>query len=227
MNYTLIVVVLLIIIVVYFLVSYLTDTSVKIASSQNANQVKDGEHSAIRKDTFTYSVWFNVTSWDTNNDKNIYSIHSQSSTDTSSTNNFLELTLKQFTNVLDVKINGTVIPITDIPIQRWVNVIVTGGSNTVDIYYNGKLISTKVVNGLSFTNQGVNSTTNKVSYTLHQPSWQGKTAKFEYYPRRITPQDAWNIYSEGFGGGIGSLMTKYRMKVSFLKDDIEYNSILL
>ena len=227
MNYTLVVVVILLIIVVYYVVSYLTDTSVKIVSTQDASESKTDKHSAVKKDDFTYSVWFNVSSWSTNTDKNIYSIVSPEGG-----GNFLELTLQTYDNKLDVKIKGkgvTVIPISDIPIQRWVNVIVTGGSNTLDIYYNGKLISTKVIEEMSFSAHGIDPIDNKVTYNIHSPNtWEGKTAKFEYYPRRITPQDAWNIYSDGFGGsGIGSLMSKYRMKVSFIKNDMEYNSFLL
>ena len=53
MNYTLVVVVILLIIVVYYVVSYLTDTSVKIVSTQDASESKTGIHSAVRKDDFT------------------------------------------------------------------------------------------------------------------------------------------------------------------------------
>ena len=81
---------------------------------------------------------------------------------------------------------------------------------------------------MSFDTNAINSENNKVKFEVHQPTWDGKTTKFEYYPRRLNPQDAWNIYSEGFGGStFGSLMNRYRMKVAFIKDDLEYNSFVL
>ena len=141
MNYTLVIAVVLIIIVLYYIVAFITDTSVKIISNQDANKTINNEHDAVKKDAFTYSIWFNVRTWNTNSIKNIYTIKSSKNS-----KNFLSLNLGQHNNTLNITVhNNADIPIEDIPIQKWVNIIVSGGSNTLDIYYNGKLISTKVV----------------------------------------------------------------------------------
>ena len=40
------------------------------------------------------------------------------------------------------------------------------------------------------------------------------------------PQQAWDIYKKGYGGSVlGELFNKYRIKVSFLQDNVEHQSL--
>ena len=58
--------------------------------------------------------------------------------------------------------------------------------------------------------------------------FSGYTAKIQYWPNATNPQEAWNIYRDGYGGSIlGNLFNKYRIKVSFLEDNKEQSSFEL
>ena len=116
----------------------------------------------------------------------------------------------------------------NIPLQRWVHVGVTMWNKTSDVYINGKLVRTvKLSHSLpdNFLKGG------SIDHSIHGTSgsdFNGKTSKFEYYPEAVNPQQAWNIYREGYGAGLlSSLMNKYKLKFAFIKDDMEYSSFVI
>ena len=48
---------------------------------------------------------------------------------------------------------------------------------------------------------------------------------FRFFKNSVNPQEAWEIYKQGFASGLLSgLLNKYKMKVAFLKDDTEFTS---
>ena len=51
--------------------------------------------------------------------------------------------------------------------------------------------------------------------------------KFMYYDMPTNPQEAWNIYKDGFasGGSLGNFFEKYKIKVAFLENNIEQGSL--
>ena len=56
--------------------------------------------------------------------------------------------------------------------------------------------------------------------------FEGYTAKFMYFDGPTNPQEAWNIYKQGFAsGGIGNIFEKYKIKVAFLEDNVEQGSL--
>ena len=55
--------------------------------------------------------------------------------------------------------------------------------------------------------------------------FKGWTSKVEYWDDSSNPQQAYNIYKAGFGGGVfGNLFNKYGFKFSFMENDIEQAS---
>lgn len=99
----------------------------------------------------------------------------------------------------------------NIPIQRWVNLLISVYGRSMDIYIDGKLVRTCVLPGLA------DVSSNKPVAITSGGGFQGFTSKFRYYNTPTNPQQAWNIYKEGFGGSmLGSLFNRYRIKVSFL-----------
>ena len=107
----------------------------------------------------------------------------------------------------------------NIPIQRWVNLLVSVNGRTLDAYLNGKLTRTCVLPGVARI-----AATPTVHITPNG-GFSGYTSQTEYYGTSTNPQQAYDIYRNGFGGGmIGSLLNKYKVKVSFLEDDIETGS---
>ena len=108
--------------------------------------------------------------------------------------------------------------VANIPIQKWVNVIVSLYGRTLDVYIDGKLVRTCVLPGVA------KIANNAPVYVTPLGGFSGYTANVHYYGDALNPQQAYNIYREGYGGmGIGNF--PYSVKVEFLKDGTEQGSI--
>jgi hypothetical protein len=108
--------------------------------------------------------------------------------------------------------------VANIPIQKWVNIIVSLYGRTLDVYIDGKLVRTCVLPGVA------KIANNAPVYITPLGGFSGYTANVHYYGDALNPQQAYNIYREGYGGmGIGNF--PYSVKVEFLKDGTEQGSI--
>jgi hypothetical protein len=109
--------------------------------------------------------------------------------------------------------------ITNIPIQKWVNIIISLYGSTLDVYLDGKLVRTCVLPGVpQLDNQMDLNVTNKGGFS-------GWTTNFKYWSDASNPQQAYNIYKDGFGGSIlGNLISKYRLRVAMMTDNVEQTS---
>lgn len=102
----------------------------------------------------------------------------------------------------------------NVPLQRWVNLLISVYGRSMDVYLDGKLVRTCVLPGLA------DVSSNKPISITSGGGFQGFTSKFRYYSTPTNPQQAWNIYREGFGGSMfGSLLNRYRIKVTFLDNN--------
>ena len=110
--------------------------------------------------------------------------------------------------------------IANVPIQRWVNLIVSLYGRTLDVYLDGKLVRTCVLPGIAKVNDSASV------YVTPEGGFSGYTAKVQYFADATNPQEAYNIYRAGYGDSIlGGLMNKYQIKISFLEDSVEQGSI--
>jgi hypothetical protein len=110
--------------------------------------------------------------------------------------------------------------IENIPIQKWANVIVSLYGRTLDIYLDGKLVKTCVVPGVP-----TKVDNSKDVEITPAGGFSGWTTYIKYWPNASNPQEAYNIYKDGFGGTIlGNLFNKYRMRFSLIKDNVEASS---
>jgi len=82
--------------------------------------------------------------------------------------------------------------VANIPIQKWVNVLISTYGRSLDIYIDGKLVRTCVLPGVA----RVESST--PVYITPNGGFSGWTAKFQYWPDSCDPQKAWNIYKAGW-----------------------------
>jgi hypothetical protein len=104
-------------------------------------------------------------------------------------------------------------------LQKWVNLIVSVYGRTLDVYLDGKLVRTFVLPGISKI-----SAKSNVRITPNG-GFDGATSSFQYWPNATNPQEAYNIYKNGYGGSIlGNLFNKYRIKIAFLDDNVETSS---
>jgi len=115
--------------------------------------------------------------------------------------------------------NVNVCQIDNIPIQKWVNIIVSLYGMVLDIYLDGKLVRTCVLPGVPKVNNlaDINVTPGG--------GFSGWTTNFKYWSDASNPQEAYNIYKSGFGGSIlGNAVSKYRLQFSMLKDNVQQGS---
>jgi len=110
----------------------------------------------------------------------------------------------------------------NVPIQKWVNLLISVYGRSLDIYLDGKLVKTEVLPGVAY----INSTSNV--YVTPNGGFSGWTSKFQYYPNPIDPQTAWNIYQQGYGASILSkLFGKYQVKFSLIENGSENSSLTI
>jgi hypothetical protein len=104
--------------------------------------------------------------------------------------------------------------IDNVPIQKWTNVIVSMYGRTLDVYLDGKLVRTCVIPGVPRVdnNMDLNVTPNG--------GFSGWTSAFKYWPHASNPQEAYNIYKDGFGKSIlANAISKYRLRFSMVKNN--------
>ena len=114
------------------------------------------------------------------------------------------------------------VTVENVPLQRWTNLIITVNDRMVDLYIDGKLVKTKLLTNIPL------STTSAVLLTP-DGGFAGSTANFLYFNRTLNPREAYELYKEGCGGGswFSDLFNRYRVKLAFLKDNVEVNTFVL
>jgi hypothetical protein len=100
------------------------------------------------------------------------------------------------------------VEIDNIPLQKWVNVLVSVYGRTLDTYLDGKLVNTHILTNTAYVG---NSTSN--IYVTPSGGFSGFRSNLQYFPNETDPQTAWNIYANGYGTD-GSLNNPYSVEVS-------------
>jgi hypothetical protein len=108
----------------------------------------------------------------------------------------------------------------NVPLQRWVNLVVSVYGRSLDVYLDGKLVRTCVLENSAFVDPKAGV------YLTPDGGFAGWTSNFQYFNDAVNPQQAWNIYKNGYGGSMfGNLFNKYVVRVTFLKDGHEEGSL--
>ena len=119
-------------------------------------------------------------------------------------------------------VNCILCQIKNFPLQKWVNLTVSVYGRTLDVYIDGKLVKTCILDGISKIGKEQD-----LLVTL-DGGFKGWTSNITYMPQACNPQEAYNIYKRGYGlSWFNQLFNKYRFKFSFLKDNVETGSIYL
>jgi len=115
--------------------------------------------------------------------------------------------------------------IADFPLQKWVNLIISFNGSAMDVYVDGKLVKSCVVNSGSRI-QETQSIVLGDDSDLVKKDDVGFITNVKLKAAPIAPQEAWDIYSQGFGGSPWSdLLNKYKVKLSFIVDNQEQASV--
>jgi hypothetical protein len=198
-------------------------TSGKQVTTINASKIDKGSSSAAGVVNFTYSMWFNINDW---NDgyglkKPLFQkVRSgdQYTIDTYFAENQNDLMIDVFTGSPDN--SKTTCTIRNVPIQKWVHLLISVYGKSLDTYINGKLVNTCILNGVPLVNKEgpINITPGN--------GFNGWTAQFQYWADATDPQTAWNIYKKGNGNTIFSNMFgNYGLKIALMSDGEEANTI--
>ena len=215
-SWTTIIVVILLIIICYFIWRTVSSSSSTSTGTTKLNTTTT--LTVTPTNSFTFSTWIAIDTWGGGGNNIV-----KTSGDTPD----FSLTLGTTKNDLILKIGTTAKPGTNttisniVPLQTWASIIVSvNNGNSADIYVNGKLVRTvALTNGYNLSGGSVtvggstSGSTGYISTTFDKNS--------------IGPQDAWNIYSSGFGGGNGvsDFFNKYKIRFAFVKDNVELSRL--
>lgn len=101
--------------------------------------------------------------------------------------------------------------VANVPIQKWVNLIVSVYGRSMDLYIDGKLVRTCLLPGVASVNNASNI------YVTPMGGFDGWTSKFQYFPNSMNPQEAWNIYTKGYSSW-SSMFSTYQLQVSLVEN---------
>jgi hypothetical protein len=223
------------IVVFYYIYKWLTSKgTVTTLASAKTEQTIDATKLANTSgsNNYTYSIWMYVNDWNYRYGQPKVVFGRSDSSELGEANPSPSVVLGAMQN--DLTISMTTYPsqnsssasvhncvVKNIPLQKWVNVLISLYGRSLDVYLDGKLVRTCVLPGVAKVN---NVAPVKIT---PQGGFAGKTAKFMYYDGPTNPQEAWNIYKQGFasGGGFGNIFDEYKIKVSFLENNVQQGSL--
>ena len=109
--------------------------------------------------------------------------------------------------------------VTNVPIQKWVNLLISVYGRTLDIYMDGKLVRTCLLPGVAMIDSDV------PVYITPNGGFSGWTSRFQYWPDATDPQKAWDIYKKGYGASPLSFLGGYTVKVDLMQGNTVESSI--
>lgn len=110
--------------------------------------------------------------------------------------------------------------VANVPIQKWVNLVLSVYGRTMDLYIDGKLVRTCLLPGVASINNNANI------YVTPAGGFNGWTSKLQYYPNSLNPQEVWNIYSQGYSS-FSSMFSAYQVQVSLIENGTTQSSVTI
>lgn len=110
--------------------------------------------------------------------------------------------------------------VSNIPIQKWVNLTVSVYGRSLDVYIDGKLAKTCLLPGIANVNNNSNI------YVTPMGGFDGWTAKLQYFPNPTNPQEAWNIYTQGYSSWF-SMFNTYQLQLALVENGNTQGSITI
>jgi len=214
-SWTTVIIVILLIVIVYFIWGMISSSEEKVSTGTTKITTSTSLAIASPTNSFTFSTWIAINSWTITGGNLI-------TTPTDTAASVFALKLGTTINQINLSIGTVTTTFTTVgllPLQTWASIIVSVNSgNSADVYINGKLVRTIALTATYTLPAGtitVGGTTGAVDGYI--------STKFDN--KSIGPQDAWNIYSSGYGGdggsGVGDFFNKYKIRFAFVKDNVE------
>ena len=184
---------------------------------------------------FTYNMWIYVSDWNYKMGKDKIIIQRKNLNNDlfpeiklASSSNDLLINMHVFSDVGTGSSTSQTTPagqcrVANIPLQKWTQISITVNNRALDTYIDGKLVKTcltKEVHAIDADSD--------IKITPDS-GFSGFTSKFKFWPYPMSPQHAWDVYSEGYSTGLGfaNFFAKYSVKFSLLENNVEESSITL
>ena len=226
-----------IIVLLYILVVYLTKDKNTLSGMMDGKTMQtitgdslDTSGTTASTSNFSYSIWFFIDDWNYKYGEPKI-IYGRMTNDGQVLNPCPLVVLGALENNLDISLqifpgadtvndatgttNVHTCNVTNIPLQKWVNLLISAYGRSLDVYIDGKLTRTCVLPGVA----KVDTSTNV--YITPRGGFSGWTSLFQYWPNATDPQEAWNIYKKGYGGSLFGNLGKYSVKVSLMEGETE------
>ena len=226
MNSKLVLAVIVILLLLYVIFKALTTTYSTLGVMQkwgNKTTLLGSNLPSSFKANSAISIWFYIKKWV--NGTKVVQFYSDAG---ASIPNFMVL-FKNDTNTIQIFPKGVNDPtmnceIAEFPLQKWVNLIISFNGSAMDVYVDGKLVKSCVV---STGSELAKTQSIVLGDTPTNPTEDvGFITNVKLKAAPIAPQEAWDIYSQGFGGSPWSdLLNKYKVKMSFIVDNQEQASV--
>lgn len=238
MNIATILMILLLLIVIYSAIRYFVMKSNTLTSLASATQMQTIAATSLanpnNSNNFTFSVWMYINDWNYKYGeiKPVFGRMTSVSSSTSGSipglsgtgpcplvtlgavSNNLDIFISTFSNNPNVTASPHKCSIPNIPIQKWVNLLISVYGKTMDVYLDGKLVKTCVLPGIPQVNNDA------TVYVTPNGGFSGYTSKLQYYANATDPQTAYNIYVKGPGNNIFSNLftNNYQLQLSFVEN---------
>jgi hypothetical protein len=227
----LLVIIIVFAVIIYNYISSDLNTLTGLNSGQMLQKINASDLGTSNSSNFTYSIWFNIDDWNVKyGDEKIIFGRMNSVNNLPATRKPCPLVyLAETENNIVIKmtmndnaLNVLSYPIENIPIQKWVFLMISVYGRTLDAYIDGKLVRTFVL-----PNVPKIYATSDV-YVTPNGGFSGWTTRFQYTPDATNPQTAWDMYKKGYGGSLlGELFGKYSVKLALLENDKESSSLTI
>ena len=246
MEISTILLIIFIIILLYIIVRYIFSDTSTLSYLASATEMQTISASTLAPSSngayssnFSYSIWVYVNDWNYHygEQKIIFGRMDQAISinqpcpvvSLGAISNNLEIALTVYPGIMeqtntDPNINSVIhnCVVQNIPIQKWVNILISTYGRSLDVYLDGKLVKTSVMQGIA----KINNTANV--YVTPLGGFSGWTSKFQYFPNSTDPQSAWNIYQKGYGSNsLANIFGNYKVKMSFVENDQEVSSLTI
>jgi hypothetical protein len=225
----------IIILVLIAIFNYFFGNKDRISSIADATKESVVEASKLpyssNSSNYTWSIWFYVDDWNYKYGQQKIILGRYANSDEPSP----EITLGEYQNTINVAVqtypdsslgtSGNLVncKVNNVPIQSWTHLIVSLNTRSMDIYLDGKLVKTCILPGVVKVNPNAS-----VKITPNG-GFGGYTSNIKYFGDSLNPQQAWDLYVEGYGEGsyLGEIFNKYRVKVAVLEGEKEYKSFTI
>ena len=215
----------------FFSSSSTDQTLIKVQDARSQQVIAPGQLPAGATSNYTFSIWFYINDWNYRygQAKTIYGRVDQDNgsaplVQLSPSINNIDVTLATYptSGTSSQPVNFTC-GLSDIPLQRWTNLIVTLNDRALDLYLDGKLVRTCLLPGVPKMNPSSNI------YVCPNGGFSGYISDFRYIANNVSPSQAYDIYKAGYSGSsaIGSVFDKYRIKFAFVEDNKEVTGLEL